>query len=1120
MAHDHRFGGTTEYSIITDTLEHDATADPPIDASPPPAPAGSIVASDGPAAVASTTGVVPSAFSEGFVVLVQRELDGLASPADVALLEANERAWLDTLGDLLDDVDDTLERVRVERSDERPLVVADFEAERGVIRDRLRAVRRRVVGDDRTIGDDGSDDELVTSGLQLSWIEEHVVAWTGGPRTHSGNHAEIRVLLGETGAPASGWTEHEPVPLPGGGKADALIANIRDVLGWLVAIGGKAEAEAEAITASLGWIGRVAVLAVDLTARGAVVPQLAQVATPRGQGSGNKATYAVRWVPGLADPRELERLATALPGAATAYDRQADRRDVAQGALADLVDAICNAAALQVTVPAPPPVVKNVSDVAESVLARLDGSTFEAPPRAGGEIARRLEQWARPVTTPTKSTLVVTLAEPDESNAWLLSVFAPSSDGELEPVEVARVTASNTRRKEVRDNLKRLEELLPVLLRPGSQRRGEVLLSQEEAWEVMTVTGQTLQSAGFDVRVPDLSRRKATASLRLSSDDNESVVGAQQLANVRWSAVFDDVELTAEDIRNLAAQAKPLVQSRGRWVELDHADLAEAAAALADRADTTRLTGAEMLRHALGLEGSPLGGGISLDGNGWAADLLASAADMPEELPTKPEGFRGELRSYQAEALAWLSFLDQAGLGGCLALDMGLGKTPTMLAMLRETRGDEPALAVLPPAVLGNWAEEAKKFTPGLKVLVHHGPNRAQGKAIAKAAAKVDVVLTTYGTAVRDVEELSAITWRQLVLDEAQVIKNPASETAQQLRRIEAKMRVALTGTPIENGLGDLWAIMDFVNPGLVGPRAPFIAALSVSGDAKAGAESALKALNGILVFRRTKAEPAIAAELPDRIDELDHCSMTPEQIGLYQAVLDEIVVNNAADDANQKKGQILAAITALKQICNHPVNYRDDDKPLEGRSGKLIRLNEIIDQVFASDEKVLVFTHFASWGEKLAVYLSDRFDKKIDCYHGGLSRGARDDMVDRFQSSEEAGAMVLSLKAGGTGLNLTAASHVVLYDRWWNPAVEDQARDRVWRIGQTKKVIAHRLVCPGTVDERVEEVVAGKRRIADMVLPKSSSIADLDDDQLRAALGLDVDAVLIDDDVLNGVVG
>ncbi len=303
MAHDHRFGGTTEYLIITDTLEHDATADSRIDGSPSSAPAEQPIASDGSDTVTPTNGVLASAYSEEFVTIVQRELDGLASPADVALLEANDRAWLDTLGDLLDEVDDTLERVRVERSDERPLVLADFETERGVIRDRLRTVRRRIVGEDRTNGDDGSDDELVTSGLQLSWVEEHVVAWIGGPRTHSGNHDEIRVLLGETGAPASGWTDHEAVPLPGGGRADALIANIRDVLGWLVAIGGKAEAEAEAITASLGWIGRVAVLAVDLTARGAVVPQLAQVATPKGQGSANKATYAVRWVPGLADPR-------------------------------------------------------------------------------------------------------------------------------------------------------------------------------------------------------------------------------------------------------------------------------------------------------------------------------------------------------------------------------------------------------------------------------------------------------------------------------------------------------------------------------------------------------------------------------------------------------------------------------------------------------------------------------------------------------------------------------------------------------------------------------------------------------------------------------------------------
>ena len=274
-----------------------------------------------------------------------------------------------------------------------------------------------------------------------------------------------------------------------------------------------------------------------------------------------------------------------------------------------------------------------------------------------------------------------------------------------------------------------------------------------------------------------------------------------------------------------------------------------------------------------------------------------------------------------------------------------------------------------------------------------------------------------------------------------------------------------------------------------------------------------MRALNGILVFRRTKAEPAIAEELPDQIDELDRSAMTPEQIGLYQALLDTLVTGTALPEGGKaRNGQILAAITALKQICNHPAAYQDDDLPLAGRSGKLARLEEIVDAVFAAGESVLVFTHFAQWGIKLADHLTKRTGTAVACYHGGLSRTARDQIIADFQGGDGPGALVLSLKAGGTGLNLTAASHVVLYDRWWNPAVEDQARDRAWRIGQTRTVICHRLICPGTVDERVEEVVAGKRRIADLVLPKSSSLADLDSDQLRLALGIRPEALLTEE--------
>jgi SNF2 family DNA or RNA helicase len=392
--------------------------------------------------------------------------------------------------------------------------------------------------------------------------------------------------------------------------------------------------------------------------------------------------------------------------------------------------------------------------------------------------------------------------------------------------------------------------------------------------------------------------------------------------------------------------------------------------------------------------------------------------------------------------------------------------------------------------------------------VVHHGANRASGPALERAFDRADVVITTYGTAVRDMDALAERTWSQVVLDEAQAIKNHTSETARQLRRLQARTRVALTGTPIENGLGDLWAILDFTNPGLVGPRAGFISQMQGEGEA------ALRALNGILVFRRTKSEPEVARELPDRIDELDHCMMTPEQIGLYQAVLDGLVADaSQVGGGEPKQGAILAAITALKQICNHPAAYQPDDLPLAGRSGKLTRLEEIVDQVFAGDEKVLIFTHFAEWGKRMADHLSERTGKPISCYHGGLARGARDKMIADFQATEGAGALVLSLKAGGTGLNLTAANHVVLYDRWWNPAVEDQARDRAWRIGQTRTVVSHRLVCPGTVDERVEEVVQGKRHIADLILPGSSSLSDLDADQLRVALGLRDDELLTEDD-------
>ena len=1042
-----------------------------------------------------------------FEQLAQAHLDELASDEDVALLEEHVEDWTLALRRLLRRAEEALERVRANvTGPERPLVIADFEEEHA----RIEAQLHRLVGPPEPPPAPEPVVPTVTQ-LQLSWTRGQVVAWAAGHQAPAADVDELRDRLAAAGAPAEAWTSHPPVQLPDGTTAAALSAPLAATLGWLVGLGRTAEDEA--LGASVTWLGLAAALAVRLAAQGRMVPHLKKVTEGGKQDRSGRTDYAVRWHPALIEPEELAAFTTSLPGALQALGQRQDPQAFTLAVLGDVLDAICADAARRIPVPAPAPRPRSAQEVAETVLARLDGTPFDVPAQRGGDLAKALQSWGKSVAGANTARLIVQLEAPDDVGAWHVKTLTADGPRGLERVDAAMSNASARRRESIKAALDRLETLYPPLLRGKAERRGEVLLGQDEAWELMTEIGPVLVAAGFDVRVPPLSRTKPSPGLRLTSiGAEESVVGTNQLTAVRWSAVFDDVELTAEDITRLAAESRPLVKARGRWVELDHADLQAAAEALAERANLQQLTGAEMLRHALGLEGSTLAGGISLAGEGWAADLLRSAREIPEHLPTQPEGFKGELRAYQADALAWLGFLDNAGLGGCLALDMGLGKTPVMLSHLRATTDRGPALVIAPPAVVGNWAAEARRFVPDLEVVVHHGANRAEHHELADEAARADVIITTYGTAVRDIAALESIDWGTVVLDEAQVIKNPASETAQQLRRLSSRMRVVLTGTPIENGLGDLWALLDFTNPGLVGDRATFVAQLSRAGNSRSSAEQALRTLNGVLVFRRTKAEPAIAAELPDRIDALDHCPMTPEQIGLYQAVLDDLVAETADGEA-PKKGRVLAAITALKQICNHPAAYTGDDGELDGRSGKLSRLNEIVDNVFASGERVLIFTHFAQWGERLAAYLTERTGITVRCYHGGLARGARDRMVAEFQSGEGPGALVLSLKAGGTGLNLTAASHVVLYDRWWNPAVEDQARDRAWRIGQTRTVVAHRLVCPGTVDERVEEVVAGKRRIADLVLPASSTVDDLQGDQLRAALGLDEDALLTDDD-------
>ena len=1038
---------------------------------------------------------------------------GWATDAERATLQLHQSQWAGALRRLVDDTEDGLSAAESLSGEERFQVVADFREEL----DRLAAALADLTGEDRRPRQPAPPPAPVVPLsteplLQGSWAAGRIVVWAGSPGGGPAAEAVVDKLLAATDGGAVPWKPASPVVLPDGSTAPARSAPLEDILGWLVGVGAGAPAGA---APSLRWLGEIARWGTELVAQGRMVPSLRRSGRDRA-GSSRRGTdrYRVRWVPAVVEPRRLRDLTARAPGAVTAVERTARPEVICRSALATVVDAVCRAGAGRLVTPATVEVARNPVEVAEAVLSGLDGTAFLAAVEPASQLAERLAEWATPVTAEVPYGLLVRLDPPEPDGGWQLSVQVTGVDGGPLEVERALAVVPRSQARQVEALFQRAERLLAVLNR-SSTRRGQVILSADEAAELLFSDAAALLAAGFEVSFPAFSNRRPRPRLQLVAEGRGSTeVGVRQLSQVHWSVVFGDAELDAREIARLAAEARPLVQVNGRWVRLDQGDLRAAATALREHSGITEMSGAAILRYAVGLGGDTLGGPVQVAGSGWAVDLVRGATVDPPAPLAAPKDFNGELRSYQAEAAGWLAFLERAGLGGCLAMDMGLGKTPTVLAHLLAHRGETPSLVICPPAVLGNWSHEAARFTPKLRVAMHHGATRADAATLARIAARNDVVLTTYATAMRDVDALAAIAWRQVIVDEAQAIKNPASDTAQALRRIPATTRLAMTGTPVENGLGDLWAILDFTNPGLVGSRTEFIEQLSRSGSGEPAGERALRALNGLLVFRRTKTEPLIAKELSDKIDVLDHCTMTPEQIGLYQAILDRLLDAPVEDDEiNVRKAHVLAAITALKQVCDHPAAYlHDDQEPLVGRSGKLERLEEIVANVFEAGERVLIFTHFARWGEKLATYLTERTGRPVPCYHGGLSRTVRDNMVHEFQTGTGPAALVLSLKAGGAGLNLTAASHVVLYDRWWNPAVEDQARDRAWRIGQTRTVISHRLVCPGTIDERVEEVVAGKRHIANLVLPARSTLGDLGRDQLRAALGLSED-VLVDDD-------
>ncbi|MEU7609806.1 DEAD/DEAH box helicase [Micromonospora sp. NPDC049204] len=646
-------------------------------------------------------------------------------------------------------------------------------------------------------------------------------------------------------------------------------------------------------------------------------------------------------------------------------------------------------------------------------------------------------------------------------------------------------------------------------------------LDVEGAHRFLSEGAPVLHAAGFGVLLPSWWQRSSArlgARLRARSrtapgtvGGMEAGVGLDALVDYRWEIALGDQPLSAEELAALAEMKTPLVRLRGRWVELDPGRLAAGLRLLRSAGE---LTVADLLR--LGLADGEATGALpvlEVTADGALGDLLAGAVERRLTPLDPPPGFQGTLRPYQQRGLAWLAFLRSLGLGGVLADDMGLGKTVQLLALLAGDPPEAgPTLLVCPMSLVGNWQREAARFTPQLRVHVHHGAERARGAEFTAAAHGADLVVTTYSVAARDAADLAGIDWHRVVVDEAQAIKNASTRQAEAVRALPARQRVAVTGTPVENRLADLWSIMQFANPGLLGPaatfRKQFAEPIERHGDAEAAER--LRRITGPFVLRRLKTDSSIISDLPEKLEMEVLCNLTAEQAALYRVVVDDMLARIETSDGIERRGLVLATMTRLKQVCNHPAQLLRDGSPLEGRSGKLARLTEIMEEVLAAGERALLFTQYAEFGAMLRGHLSARFGREVLFLHGGLGKAERDAMVQRFQSADGPSLFVLSLKAGGTGLTLTAANHVVHVDRWWNPAVEDQATDRAFRIGQRRRVQVRKFVCAGTVEEKVAAMIADKRSLAERVVGTGEQwITELSTGQLRDLFTLEAGAVV-----------
>ncbi|MCA1717653.1 MAG: DEAD/DEAH box helicase [Actinobacteria bacterium] len=870
---------------------------------------------------------------------------------------------------------------------------------------------------------------------------------------------------------------------------------------------------------SLRYWQRAAQLALESLARQRLIPGLKRL-------DGDLYT---RWLP-LLDGARLDRLAEAMPPVCRAAPEEAPGPGTL---LKSFLEETCDALVRAWTFA--PEAMRDPADPGSRWVRALFGSPapIEVSAAQQASLERSHQLWLRSLKLAGDEhfRVALQLSAPDnqtEGRDWALSFALQARDDPSLLVRAADVWHSREALGEVRRLKEPQEKLLtglgyaarffkPIDRALKSTAPEGLQLSATEAFHFLRDCAPLLEESGFGVLVPPWWHRSGArlglrARLSPASDGvSQGIMSLDSLVKYRWDLALGGHSLSKEEFETLVALKSPLVQLRGEWVRLDPEQVDAALKFFARQDHESEIGLPEALQVGLGgveeIEGLQV---EDVDFDGWLRtwfDQLSGDRKL-EPLPI-PEGLHAQLRPYQRVGYSWLDFLRNAGLGACLADDMGLGKTIQTLALLRhdqeqgQLRG--PVLLVCPTSVVSNWQKEAERFTPGLRVLMHQGPDRLRGEAFAEELQQTDLVVTSYALLRRDAEMLQGVEWYGVVLDEAQNIKNPEAKQSRLVYGLRAGFRLALTGTPVENHLGELWSIMRFLNPGYLGSRKDFSRrfARPIESEQDEEALGRLHKLTSPLVLRRLKSDPKVIQDLPEKQETKEYCQLGEEQASLYEAVVQDAMLDLQDSEGIKRKGLVLSMLTKLKQICNHPAQFLHEGSGANGearRSEKMLRLLELLEEILSVGDRALIFTQYREMGDLLETILSERFGASVQFIHGGTSAKRRSEMVRRFQEDDSGPALfILSLKAGGTGLNLTRANHVFHFDRWWNPAVEDQATDRAFRIGQKRNVQVHKFVCVGTLEEKIDAMIEQKKALAESVVGAGESwLTEFSNQELR----------------------